>query len=85
LTLRGGAGAWRVKPTTASIAQSGARTIITLGGTWQRTAACGASRARLRLTLNAAFAASAYRGTIAFVPPCGRRPTTIATSTSVGT
>jgi len=84
LTLRGGAHPWRVKPTTASIAQSGTRTIVTLGGTWQRTATCGASRARLRLTLNAAFAATRYSGTIAFVPPCGQRSVAIAASTSVG-
>jgi hypothetical protein len=84
LTLRSGASVWRVRPTSASILQRGARTIVTLGGTWQRTTACGTSRARLRLTLNAAFAAGSYRGLIAFVPPCGKRSVTIAASTSVG-
>jgi hypothetical protein len=85
LVLRRGASAWRVKPTTAAIAQRGTRTVVTLTGTWRRTATCGAVRARLRLTLNAAFAASTYPGTIAFVPPCGTRSVTIAASTSVGT
>ena len=85
LTLRGGSSAWRLVPARASIAQSGAQTIVTVGGTWQRTASCGASRARLRLTLNAAFGASTYPGTLAFVPPCGRRPVTVGATTAVGT
>jgi hypothetical protein len=85
LVVRRGANPWRVKPTTAAIAQRGAQTVVTLTGTWQRAATCGTSRARLRLTLNAAFATSAYAGTIAFVAPCATRSVAMAASTSVGT
>jgi hypothetical protein len=85
LVLRRGANTWRVTPSAAAIAQRGTQTVVTLTGTWQRTATCGTSRARLRLTLNAAFATSAYPGTIAFVPPCATRSVAMAANTSVGT
>ena len=85
LVLRGGASVWRVKPTTSSVAQRGAQTVVTLRGSWQPTATCSARRARLRLTLTAAFATSAYAGTIAFVAPCATRSVAMAASTSVGT